>query len=394
MIKKKYSQKLKRNVWGFDAYIGDGAAKKRVRIYEFETRDEAGEALAALKRSEREIRFGLAPLINRPTLHDLIDKRIPLIARREEKTRARRILYTWLSLLDPRIRLEKKYQPAAGHRSPIKVDEIKTASVRVYVEKRQADGRTSASINRELATIAATLNQAGEIFSELEQWRPPKMPRLKAIKSRRERLISDDEYRQIVAYLRRPMDELDGLPANRPNAYKCRTRVAQIFEFAMLTGARHGEIVGLKWMDISWERGKVLVYQGKTDAYKEIPLTSSLIALLNERKPPAGIYVFTKGGKIFLTFYKCLRAACEHLGIPYGRWDENGLVLHSARHTITTHLIEAGLDYDTIGSITGHKAKELIAHYGHKHPGSVARAAAVLENLGKNLGKNGDGHGE
>jgi hypothetical protein len=37
------------------------------------------------------------------------------------------------------------------------------------------------------------------------------------------------------------------------------------------------------------------------------------------------------------------------------------------------------LDFDTFGSIAGHKAKELIAHYSHKHPGSVARAAAVLD---------------
>ena len=368
MIDKRYSAKHRRKMWGFDERFLDGAGrKKRVRRYEFETRDEAEEVVAALRRAEREREYGLAPLINRPTLQELVEKRIPMIAAKAERTRAKRILYTWLSLIDQRIR----------------VDEIKTATIRVYVEKRQADGRPPSSINRELATIAATLNQAGEIFSELEQWKTPKMPRLKVIKSRRERLISDDEYRQIVAHLRRPMDEMDGPPPNRPNAYKCRIRCAQIFEFAMATGARHGEIVALKWMDISWERGKILIYQSKTDHYKEIPLSSSLIRILNERKPAVGTYVFTKNGRIFLTFYKFLRAACEHIGIPYGRWEENGLILHSARHTVTTHMIEAGLDYDTIGSITGHKAKELIAHYGHKHPGSVARAAAALEEMNK-----------
>jgi hypothetical protein len=39
------------------------------------------------------------------------------------------------------------------------------------------------------------------------------------------------------------------------------------------------------------------------------------------------------------------------------------------------------LDYDTIGMITGHKAKELIAHYSHKHPQSAPRAAAALEQI-------------
>lgn len=154
----------------------------------------------------------------------------------------------------------------------------------------------------------------------------------------------------------------------------------------MLSAARHGEIVGLKWMDISWERGKVLIYQTKTGHYKEIPLTAALAAVINERKPEKGIYVFTKGGKIFRTFYDSLKAACEQLGLPYGRKLENGLILHAARHTVTTHLVESGLDFDTIGSITGHKAKELIAHYSHKHPGSVARAAAALEQMGRSRG--------
>jgi len=41
-------------------------------------------------------------------------------------------------------------------------------------------------------------------------------------------------------------------------------------------------------------------------------------------------------------------------------------------------LVEAGLGFETIDGITGHKSKELIARYPHKHPQSVARAAAAL----------------
>ncbi len=157
----------------------------------------------------------------------------------------------------------------------------------------------------------------------------------------------------------------------------------------MMTAARHGEIVALKWTDIDWEREKVLIWQTKTREYKEIPLIRPLADLLKERQPATGTYVFTKTGNIFPKFYRVLRAACEHLGIPYGRWIEGGLLLHTARHTVTTHLVESGLDFDTIGSITGHKAKELIAHYSHKHPGSVARAAAALEEMGRKREEDG-----
>lgn len=383
-IGQRFSKKHNRRMWGFDERFADGAGgKKRVRIYEFDTRRDAEQALAAVRRVEREAKFGVAPLINRPTLHELIVRRLPAIQTRSERTRARRVLFTWLSLLDPKVRLNEKHEPTNGYHSMFKVDEVKTGTVRVYVENRQADGQSASSINRELATIAATLNQAGESFPELEQWKKPRMPRLKVAKSRRERLISNDEYARLVAHLRRPPDELDGdaRPQNRQNAYECRVRVAQILQFAMLTGARHGEIVALKWRDVSWEREKILIYQTKTASYKEIPLIPSLAALLDERNPEKGVYVFTETGHIYPKFYKILRCACERLNIPYGKNTEDGLLLHTARHTVTTRLVEAGLDYDTIGMITGHKAKELIAHYSHKHPGSVARAAAALEQI-------------
>ena len=67
--------------------------------------------------------------------------------------------------------------------------------------------------------------------------------------------------------------------------------------------------------------------------------------------------------------------------IPYGKNIEEGLILHTARHTVTARLVEAGLDYDTIGMITGQKAKELIAHYSHKQLQSAPLAAAALKQI-------------
>lgn len=385
MIDKAYSKKHKRYMWGFDARFEDGAGgKQRKRLYQFETRREAEEALSALRKEEREARFGISSLAHRPTLQELIERRLPSLPEKTERPRAKRVLYTWLSLLDPRIRLKENHEPREGYYSPVKVDEIDTAKIRVYVTQREKDGLTASSINRELSMIGALLNVAEEFFSELKQWKTPKIPRVKVGKSRREKLITDDEYGRLVSHLRRPPDDLDGSKKQtRQTAYKARVRVAQIVEFAMMTAARHGEIVRLKWSDIDRERGKVLIYQRKTGDYKEVPLIPSLAALLEERKPAEGQYVFTRGGNIYQRFYWILKQACERVGIPYGRDLDDGLILHAARHTVTTHLVESGLDFDTIGLITGHRAKELIAHYSHKHPASVARAAEALERMSK-----------
>ena len=81
-----------------------------------------------------------------------------------------------------------------GHRSTIKIDEIDAPKIRIFVERRQAENQSAASINRELNIIAATLHQAAEFFPELGQWQAPKIPRPKASKRRRERIITDEEY--------------------------------------------------------------------------------------------------------------------------------------------------------------------------------------------------------
>lgn len=192
------------------------------------TRKEAEEAVADLRRKEREEKYGLAPLINRPTLQDLIAKRLLTITARHERTRSCRVLYTWLSLLDRKLKPDEKYEPANGYRSQVKVDEVDTPKIRLYVDRRLADGQSASSVTRELNIIGATLHQAEEFFSELKQWKSPRIPRPKVTKSRRERIITDDEYNRLVTHLRRQPDALDGdaRRQNRQNAYEARMRVA------------------------------------------------------------------------------------------------------------------------------------------------------------------------
>jgi integrase len=58
--------------------------------------------------------------------------------------------------------------------------------------------------------------------------------------------------------------------------------------------------------------------------------------------------VFSRSGNISPKFYRILREACKHAGVPYGRKNPNGLVLHDARHTATTHLLESNVSPKTV----------------------------------------------
>lgn len=374
MIRKKYIAKLKREMWGFDIRLDDGTGRrsKRVRAFTFETKRQAEEALAIIRRREKEQKFGLAPQVRRPRLVHLLDARVKTIEHRSERIRAERVFREWLAVLPEGIR----------------VDELGTPELRLFVEKRQTDGLVNSSVNRELNIIAAALNSAGQYFPELSQWRAPKLPRPKVSKSRRERLITDDEYRSIVAWLTRPPDQKDGQRAHdQQSAYQARLRVAAVFRFAMLTGMRPGEIYALRWEDVQLDVSRIRV-QGtktemKTNSTRYVPLTAPAREILEQQRGHAQDreYVFTKGGNPTPKIYRILRMASEACGIAYGRKTQAGLELYCARHTFTTRLLQSGLDLRTVGDITGHTDRELVLHYSHVTPESTKRAISAIESI-------------
>lgn len=352
--------------WRYDVWLPKEGSQELRRLRGKGLPSEAEAWARVNKLRERAARNDIGQILA-PTLGDLIAVRLHAIPQGREHTRAKRVLTTWRDML-----------PAH-----LLVAEIEAAHIRLYVARREKDGQAASSINRELNIIASTLHQVADFFPSLAQWRCPRIPRPKVAQSRRERIITEDESGRLLAYLMRPADELDGKrPQDRANAYHARVRVAQIVRFALLTAARHSEIVGLRWRDIDTERGRILIYQTKTGRYKEIPLIPAIIDLLEERRAVSHHeFIFTEGGNIYPKFYRILREACAALKIPYGKNTPGGLVLHAARHTVTTRLVEAGLDFDTIGQITGHRSKELIAHYAHRTPESMKRAANALQNL-------------
>lgn len=369
MITKKYSRREKREVWSYDFWVRLGPeGRRRFRASGFRSKADAARAVELITARAREIREGRAAPVARPTLAALVEHRLREITSRAEHTRAARVFRDWLALL-----------PAG-----IAVDEITTPTIRAYVEARSEAGQSAASINRELNIIAAMLNQAAEFFPELAQWRAPKIPRPKVSKSRRERIITDEEYRRIMDQLRRPPDELDAARAqNRRNAYRARLRVAAIFDFAINTGMRPSEIYRLAWSAIDWEGGRIRVDTTKTDTVRYVPLSAPAAAILRaqEAETRGRRYVFTEGGQPTPKIYRILRVACERAGIPYGRKVRDGFELYCSRHTFATRMLQAGVDLRVVGDATGHSDRQMVLHYSHTTPESTERARAAIEKI-------------
>lgn len=357
MIKTMFSRRHKRKVYRLDASVNG----RRFRKFFFRRAD--AEAVAfKIKHDGIARRYGLPVMTERPLLSELVEKRLAAITKKAENTRARRVLNELIDVLVPHIC----------------VDEVTKAGIQLYVEKRQSDGLKAQSINRELNIVAATLNETDIYYPQLEQWRPPRMPRPKVIGGRRERIWSEREIRTVLGelYSAKRDDE-------QRQAVVARVRVGRRAQFCLLNGVRTGEMAAIRKNDIDWDSLEVRIKQGKTGSFKTIgPLGPASMEILKEFCEQSETdFVFFRGRNIPPKFYRILRAACERAGVLYGKNTPGGLVLYDSRHTATTHLLEDGVSPATVKEWMGWSDSAFVLYYSHPTKKSKAKAGRSLERL-------------
>lgn len=134
------------------------------------------------------------------------------------------------------------------------------------------------------------------------------------------------------------------------------------------TGIRRGELLGLKWIDIDWERKSVHIRRSVTpdtaepedgdvksdSSYREIPVSDEFLEWLKKlpRKnnyviPGKTVYGYMSIDGFEGRYKRFMEKASNDLGIPY-------LVPHELRHTFGTVLRERGVDLYTISHVMGH----------------------------------------
>jgi integrase len=356
MIKTVYSHRFHRNVYQLDTRVG---SKRIVRL--FLEKADAEQVAYKTKHEAGLRRYGLTVAEKRPLLSELIIRRLANIKNKHERTRATRVLAGLQEIAGP----------------DAFVDEVSKATVKRYVDKREYDGLCAQSIDRELNIICAMFNSADEYFHQLEQWRPPKMPRPKIVDGRRERVWSAEEITKILGELFSPKRDDEQV-----QAATARYRVGRKVQFCLLNGLRHGEMLKIPKVAIDWDRKQASVRQKNGNMKIIGPMGDTAMEILREFVDVSKTgYVFSRSGNICPKFYRILRTACEKTGVPYGRKTPNGLVLHDARHTATTHLLESGVSPKTAQDWMGWSMSAFVLYYSHASMESRAQAGAALERL-------------
>jgi integrase len=155
--------------------------------------------------------------------------------------------------------------------------------------------------------------------------------------------------------------------------HRLRPAVADAIRVIALTGARRGEIAGLRWRDVDPKSGRLVLRKHKTarstGKSRVINLPSAAAEIL--ARQPAGeadAFVFAPAkGEGPPALAKPWRAVRRQAGLP----DDTGL--HTLRHSLASSLATGGAGAPEIMAALGHRQLSTVARY--LHFGDDARAA-------------------
>lgn len=138
------------------------------------------------------------------------------------------------------------------------------------------------------------------------------------------------------------------------------------------TGCRLGEMLKLKYEDISFENNLISIWINKGGRPRSVPMTKRVRAILIERKSIDGVRPFHLTNDMAGTAWQWVR---KQMGLQY----DKEFVLHALRHTCASRLLFKGIDLVTIKEWLGHADIQTTMRYAHMAPNKLAHAAQVLE---------------
>jgi integrase len=152
----------------------------------------------------------------------------------------------------------------------------------------------------------------------------------------------------------------------------------------LLTGLRHGELIGLRWEDVDLVAGRLMVRQSivrkvvgtpKNGRKREVPMSPELCDALKRHRHLRGEYVFCQdnGEALYQDITKWpLWRACRRAGLRRIGW-------HCLRHTFASHLVMRGVPLKAVQEMMGHATIEMTMRYSHLSPDVKRDAVKLLD---------------
>ena len=168
-------------------------------------------------------------------------------------------------------------------------------------------------------------------------------------------------------------------------------QAADIIRLLLLTGARRGEVLAMRWADVglpdgTWSKPPSSTKQRE---HHQVPLSAPARQLLSEirkrqagKQQAVGEYVFpgVGGSGHVVELKRAWRNICKTAGIT-------GLRIHDLRHSYASQLASGGTSLPMIGALLGHSNPATTHRYSHLFDdplrAATERVGAIITAAGK-----------
>jgi integrase len=229
-------------------------------------------------------------------------------------------------------------------------------TIEKYKSKRlNKDNRKPATVNREIAALKAMFNLA--IRNQKAITNPMKLVKLLKEENIKLRILTDEEKKVLLDCCNEPMK--------------------RIVLFALTTGLRRGEILGLKWEDVDFTHRIITVRHTKSGKDRIIHIRPFIEKIIRECYTSTdGVYVFCSGKK---QRYKAIDDLFANIvkrtGLPR-------FSFHSLRHSAASDMLDMGVDIVTVKEILGHSDLKTTLRYAHS---KEANKMEAIDKLGSRV---------
>ncbi len=242
--------------------------------------------------------------------------------------------------------------------------DVTTDRIRAFILKRQEQGAPNSTINSSPGALRRMFNLAVQDGKLREA---PHFPMQKEPPARKG-FLEHEEFQR----LRRELPE-----SLRP-----------LLTVGFYTGMRLGEILGLRWENVSFLDVQIRLDPGSTknDEPRAIPLTGELLEMLKilRQKASGCEFVFTRDGNPIIAFRKAWNSACVRAELGHfekiGKGKRySGLIFHDLRRTGVRNLVRAGVPERVAMAISGHRTRAIFERYNIVSGRDLNDAARRLE---------------
>lgn len=245
------------------------------------------------------------------------------------------------------------------------ISTLTRSDVSRYIDARRIHGLSNSTINREISVLSAAISYA------VKRWGWNIANPVSGL------------------YLKMPEGRLrwlEKLEAERLLSIARSSDASHLYDFlrlALNTGMRRGEMLGLEWRRVDFDKARLLLEGIHTKSGKRrfVPLNKGALDALRSRRQfcdkiaPESTRVFIqRNGKPVVQINFAFRQACNKSGIEDFR-------IHDLRHTFASWLVSEGVPLSELRDLLGHSSIVQTERYAHLAPGRLHQAVSVLDKM-------------